>query len=142
MAQMHNEQYERALKQLATSDSGSLMHYCFSVLQDSGREAGKQREMDAARQSMAQMHNEQYERALKQLATSDVGSLMHYCFSILQDEGGEARKQREMDAARQRMAQMHNEQYERALKQLATSDVGSLMHYCFSILRDEAREAR
>merc|ERR1719443_59910 len=97
--------------------------------------------MDAARQRMAQMHNEQYERALKQLATSDSGSLMHYCFSILQDEAREARKQREMDEARQRMAQMHNEQYERALKQLAASDVGSLMHYCFSVLQDEARVA-
>merc|ERR1719379_2327146 len=119
MAQMHNDQYERALKQLAASDVGTLMHYCFSVLQDEAREARKQREMDEARQRMAQMHNEQYERALKQLATSDVGSLMHYCFSILRDEAREARKQREVDEARNRMAQMHNEQYERALKQLA-----------------------
>merc|ERR1719262_1021522 len=98
------------------------MHYCFSILQVEARVSWKQFEMDEARQRMAQMHNEQYERALKQLATSDSSSLMHYCFSILHDEAREARKQREMDAARQRMAQMHNEQYERALKQLATSD--------------------
>merc|ERR1719421_1217572 len=112
MAHMHNEQYERALKQLAASDVGSLMHYCFSILQDEARDARTLREVVKAGQRMAQMHNEQYERALKQLAASDVGSLMHYCFSILQDETREVRKQREMDEARQRMAQMHNEQYE------------------------------
>merc|ERR1719326_111224 len=101
MAQMHNDQYERALKQLAASDVGSLTHYCFSILQDEAREARKQRELDAARERVAQMHNQQYERALKQLVASDSGSLMHYCFSILQDELRDVRKQRELNSARE-----------------------------------------
>ena len=53
----------------------------------------------------------------------------------------EAEKQREIDAAKERMAQIQNEQYERALKAWVSSDDSSLVHYIFSLWRDCVKEA-
>merc|ERR1719353_327844 len=108
------------------------MHYCFSVWHDDLKEAKQQREFDAARERMQQMNNAQCERALKAFVMSDTQSSMHYCFSVWHDDLKEAKQQREFDAARERMQQMNNEQYERALKAFVMSDTHSMMHYCFS----------
>merc|ERR1719387_2812802 len=107
------------------------MHYFFSTWRDELKEAARQREIDAAQARMAQMQNEQYERALKQMVSSNDSSLMHYFFAAWRDELKEAARQREIDAAKARMAQMHNAQYERALKQWVSSNDSSLMHYFF-----------
>merc|ERR1719443_2560656 len=137
MAQLHNAQYERALKQLASSDTGALVHYCFSILRDQAREARNQREIDAARDRLGHIHNARYEQALKAWASRDVKSLLHYTFAVWHEGLEEVKRQQELDAAREQMTQLHNTQYERALKQLASCD-GALVHYCFSILCDEA----
>ena len=45
MAQMQNEQYERALKAWVSSDDSSFLHYMLSLWRDDWREAAKQREL-------------------------------------------------------------------------------------------------
>ena len=61
--------------------------------------AARQREIDAAQARTAQMHNAQYERALKQMLSSNDSSLMHYFFATWRDELKEVARQREIEAA-------------------------------------------
>ena len=56
----------------------------------------------------------------------------------------EARKQQEIDEARDRLEQIRqrgNAEYERALKSMASSDDKSLVHYVFSQWHDVLRES-
>merc|ERR1719409_79760 len=100
------------------------MHFCFAVFRDMVKQAQKQHEIELAQERMrqVQLHNAQYERALKQLVSSDAGAIVHCCFVGLRDLAKEAQKHREFEEARERMLQTHNKEYERALKQLALSD--------------------
>merc|ERR1719428_532521 len=111
MLQMHSEQYERALKVLASSDAQACTHYIFSVWRRVLSSEKRQGEFDAARERMLQMHNEQYERALKTWAMSDTKSLVHYLFSLWRDVVSTKIGQDRVDAARKSMAQTHTEQY-------------------------------
>merc|ERR1719387_2802737 len=141
MQQINNEQYERALKSMAMSDSETLVHYMFSLWVEALKELLTQREIDAARERMQRMKNAQCERALKAFVMSDTHSMMHYCFSVWHDDLKEIQQQREFDAARDQLQLIHNEQYERALKSMAMSDTKSLVHYMFSLWVEVLKEA-
>merc|ERR1712178_133651 len=109
MAQMQNSQYERAIKLWATSDTNGLMHYCYAILHDTLKEAQTQREIEEARDRMEkikQSGNAEYERALKAWVSSDVKSLVHFVFSSWHDASKEAVREREIEEAQERMAQM------------------------------------
>lgn len=80
-----NAEYERALKSMASSDDKTLVHYVFSQWQDALREAVRQREIAAAQYRMRNVHNAEYERALKPMASSDDTTLVHYVCSQWQD---------------------------------------------------------
>merc|ERR1719506_2926951 len=122
---MKNAHYERALKVFATSDATAFSHYCFALLQEEVREARKRRDIEEARDRLEQIrqsHNMEYERALKAWVSSDAKSLVHCVFSLWSDGLREAERQREIDAAKERMKQLKNKQYEQALKLMVTSD--------------------
>merc|ERR1719316_1728683 len=108
MRQVHNTEYERALHAWVSSDVKTLVHYIFSLWQDVVRQAERQREIDEAQERFSHIHNKQYERALKCWATSDLHSLLHYCFVVCHDLLKEARKRLEIEEAQDRMRQVHN----------------------------------
>ena len=121
-AHLHNQKYEKALEAWATSDMQSLVHYFFSAWRAAAREKIKQDELDAARARMTHLHNHEYEKALdfekalEAWATSNMQSLVHFLLSVWCDALREPAKWDEIDAARERMARMHNETYGKALK--------------------------
>merc|ERR1719506_2507998 len=87
------------------------------------------------------MENEHVERTLKLWATSDTTTTLHYCFGIWSTEAKDARKQMEIEAAEDRMRQMHNAEYERALKSWVSTNDKSHVHYVFSMWHGALREA-
>ena len=80
------------------------------------KEARKQREIDEAQERMRKSGNAEYERALKAWVSSDVRSLVHYVFSSWHDALKEAVREREIEEAQERMAQMLFKLYVRASK--------------------------
>merc|ERR1719428_2791637 len=130
---------------MVTSDINATVHYCFTVMHEEVKEARKRREIEEAQDRLEQIrqsHNTEYERALKAWVSSDVKSLVHYMFSVWRDMQREAVRQREIDAAEERLAKMQNTHYERALKLMVTSDINATVHYCFTVMHEEVKEAR
>merc|ERR1719498_1837756 len=74
------------------------------------------------------------------MAMSDTETLVQYVLSLWIEVWREAVKQREIDAARERMQRMKNAQCERALKAFVMSDAQALFHYCFSTWHDDVKD--
>merc|ERR1719473_278822 len=116
MMEMHNEQYERALKAWAGGQESTLLQEVFASWKASHREEVRNRELEIARAKMLEMHNEQYERALKAWAGGQESTLLQEVLASWKENHREELRNRELEMARAKMMEMHNEQYERALK--------------------------
>merc|ERR1719428_2184191 len=103
------------------------MHYVVSVWIDDHKEIAKQKELEAAQAKMVQANNASYERALKAMAMSDTASLMHYVLSVWSEILKEQAKQREIEAAQEKLRQSNNATYDQAMKAMAMSGTASLM---------------
>merc|ERR1719191_2334239 len=95
---------------------------------------------------MQQMKTAQQEHVVRLFATSCTQSTLQYCFAVLSSAGLEARRQREIDEAQQKLdraRQSHNTQYELALRAWARTDAETRMHSVFSswrsVMNDEMK---
>ena len=83
----------------------SLLDYLRTSWCDVRREAAWQRVLDAAQERGALVQNALYERAAEFSVPSVAGAMVHYCRAIFQEMLKEWRKQREIEAAQERMSQ-------------------------------------